>query len=130
MQPVERHVSALPSAATLTALERLLLLALASTAGLLAWLHAWLLNLAHPCVVPPSLVLAAAMTAAVAVLTYASVCVLLRCTERTGKLTYAALMEAECTRWAGVAVRLSIILGSAGFLVLYLIILADLLVGG
>ena len=70
------------------------------------------------------------MTGAVAVLTYASVCVLLRCTERTGKLTYAALMEAECARWAGVAVRLSIILGSAGFLVLYLIILADLLVGG
>ena len=70
------------------------------------------------------------MTAAVAVLTYASVCVLLRSTERTGKLTYAALMEAAWARWAGVAVRISIILGSAGFLVLYLIILADLLVGG
>lgn len=38
-------------------------------------------------------------------------------------------MEHDWGRAAGIAVRLTIILGSAGFLVLYLIILADLLVG-
>lgn len=52
-----------------------------------------------------------------------------RPTERTGKLTYASVMEAEWGRAAGVAVRISIVGGSAGFLVLYLIVLADLLVG-
>lgn len=52
-----------------------------------------------------------------------------RPTERTGKLTYCAVMEHEWGRWAGAAVRFSIIVGSAGFLVLYLIVLADLLVG-
>lgn len=50
-------------------------------------------------------------------------------TERTGKLTYAAVVSHVWgCRW-GVAVRVSIIVGSAGFLVLYLIILGDLLVG-
>lgn len=58
-----------------------------------------------------------------------STCFLCRPTERSGKLTYAAVMEAEWGRWAGAAVRFSIVVGSAGFLVLYLIILADLLVG-
>ncbi len=38
-------------------------------------------------------------------------------------------MEHEWGHWAGVAVRFSIVVGSAGFLVLYLIVLADLLVG-
>lgn len=52
-----------------------------------------------------------------------------RPTERTRKLTYAAVMEHEWGRWAGLAVRFSIVVGSAGFLVLYLIVLADLLVG-
>lgn len=52
-----------------------------------------------------------------------------RPTERTRKLTYAAVMEHEWGHWAGVAVRFSIVVGSAGFLVLYLIVLADLLVG-
>ncbi len=50
-------------------------------------------------------------------------------TERTGKLTYAAVVGHECGPGWGVAVRASIIIGSAGFLVLYLIILGDLLVG-
>lgn len=52
-----------------------------------------------------------------------------RPTERSGKLTYAAVMEHEWGRAAGIAVRVSIVGGSAGFLVLYLIVLADLLVG-
>ncbi|KAI7845763.1 hypothetical protein COHA_000677 [Chlorella ohadii] len=70
-----------------------------------------------------------AMTVAVAIMTYASIAVMLRPTERTRKLTYAAVMEHEWGHWAGVAVRFSIVVGSAGFLVLYLIVLADLLVG-
>jgi amino acid permease len=53
-----------------------------------------------------------------------------RPTERTGKLTYAAVVEHAWGRAAGFAVRFSIVVGSAGFLVLYLIVLADLLVGG
>lgn len=69
------------------------------------------------------------MTVAVALMTYASVAVMLRPTERTGKLTYAAVMEHEWGHAAGLAVRVSIVAGSAGFLVLYLIVLADLLVG-
>ncbi|KAI3430398.1 hypothetical protein D9Q98_004993 [Chlorella vulgaris] len=69
------------------------------------------------------------LTAAVGAMTHASIALMLRPTERSGKLTYAAVMEAEWGRWAGAAVRFSIVVGSAGFLVLYLIILADLLVG-
>ncbi|EFN52375.1 hypothetical protein CHLNCDRAFT_138809 [Chlorella variabilis] len=74
-----------------------------------------------------------ALIAAVGVMTHASIVLMLRWaggpTERTGKLTYCAVMEHEWGRWAGAAVRFSIIVGSAGFLVLYLIVLADLLVG-
>lgn len=73
--------------------------------------------------------LAAACVGAVGVMTHASIVLMLRPTERTGKLTYSSVMVQEWGRWAGVAVRASIILGSAGFLVLYLIILGDLLVG-
>ena len=61
-----------------------------------------------------------------------SVCCCCRCrrpTERSGKLTYAAVVGAECGPGAALAVRVSIIVGSAGFLVLYLIVLADLLIG-
>ncbi|KAL4422665.1 hypothetical protein ABPG75_008862 [Micractinium tetrahymenae] len=71
----------------------------------------------------------AACVAAVGLMTHFSIVLMLRPTERTGKLTYAAVVAHEWGRWWGVAVRASIILGSAGFLVLYLIILGDLLVG-
>jgi hypothetical protein len=50
-------------------------------------------------------------------------------TERSGKLTYAAVVEDAWGRWAGAAVRFSVVVGSAGFLVLYLVVVADLLVG-
>ncbi|KAL4448998.1 hypothetical protein ABPG77_007715 [Micractinium sp. CCAP 211/92] len=71
----------------------------------------------------------AACVAAVGLMTHFSIVLMLRPTERTGKLTYAAVVGHECGPGWGVAVRASIIIGSAGFLVLYLIILGDLLVG-
>ncbi|GAB4820226.1 hypothetical protein N2152v2_007272 [Parachlorella kessleri] len=71
-----------------------------------------------------------AMVAAVAVMTYLSVVVVLRASERSKRLTYAETLGFVWGRHVAAAVRGSIIVACFMFLVMYLDILCDVTVGG
>jgi sodium-coupled neutral amino acid transporter 1 len=71
----------------------------------------------------------AAAVGAVAWLTYASVDLMLRASEALRAPTYARTLRALWGRRAAVAVHLAVVLGCAGFVALYIIIAADVLVG-